>query len=619
MKKISILALLLVVFLPAFCLNLLGTVKDEKTLSPIKGALVTLTKDGALTAKVKTEADGSFKFEVQENADYKIQITKDGYGEERIALSTVFRGAVKELPSLDLLLTPLDPANTVNKPVEELVVKSSVSSGIEINVSGKVFSRFDGVLSGVKVLMKNRLNGDIQSAVTDKEGNYAFKLVPNANYYVEVENNITAYSYFGYVLSTIGVGRDINIFRNIERIGTLASTGEKTEATKEVKPKEEKNNTVAGKDNAPVEEKKAQKDKEAEMMKELNKKYEQMKKDNADKEKKLETAKKEKEEKKMVARNVVVKITDMDEKKSTVNEDSIAKYKEGLTAAAKAMEEKQLAEQKRIESEKKAADLRSKELEAKKRSEAEKQLAEQKRLEEQKRKEDLMAAANAKAIEEKQLAEQKRIESEKKAADLKTKELEAKRKTETEKQLAEQKRLEEASRKSELSDETSKKAENNRIDSMIGTAPKFMHQPGAEKKANKQDVQTNSALPIGNDETRTPVIDNKIYYPAGKAMLDDMAKEYLAGLASKMLADSSIHVSIIVHTDANMETTIEDYLCKLRSRKVLDELLNRGVSFQRLTVRLTGMKQPSNSCVRNKDGCTDLDHQMNRFTELVID
>ena len=178
----------------------------------------------------------------------------------------------------------------------------------------------------------------------------------------------------------------------------------------------------------------------------------------------------------------------------------------------------------------------------------------------------------------------------------------------------------EANKKADVSKETSSKSENRRIDSMIGTGPKFMHQNANEKKAVKvYNTQENLTLPVGNDETRTPVIDNKIYYPAGKAMLDDFAKEYLAGLASKMLSDSSIHVSIIVHTDANMESTIEDYLCKLRSRKVLDELLNRGVSFQRLTVRLTGMKQPSNPCVRNKDGCTDLDHQMNRYTELVID
>jgi outer membrane protein OmpA-like peptidoglycan-associated protein len=129
--------------------------------------------------------------------------------------------------------------------------------------------------------------------------------------------------------------------------------------------------------------------------------------------------------------------------------------------------------------------------------------------------------------------------------------------------------------------------------------------------------KTNSLLPIAENETRTPVIDNKIYYGEGKASLDVDAIKYLTDLAKKLLSNSSLKLEIAIHCDLNNEASIADYICKLRIKRIADLMVNQlSINFQQLVIRSVGMNEPLNTCKKGDAACTSLDHQMNRRTEI---
>jgi outer membrane protein OmpA-like peptidoglycan-associated protein len=126
-------------------------------------------------------------------------------------------------------------------------------------------------------------------------------------------------------------------------------------------------------------------------------------------------------------------------------------------------------------------------------------------------------------------------------------------------------------------------------------------------------------LPIGVDENRTPVIDNKIYFGPGKAILDEEAKKYLLEMSNKLIGNLNLKLNISVHADANEEASIADYICKLRTKNITDLLLHKyNVNFSQLIIRSAGSAQGVNLCIKGDAKCSELDHQMNRRVEISI-
>ena len=155
---------------------------------------------------------------------------------------------------------------------------------------------------------------------------------------------------------------------------------------------------------------------------------------------------------------------------------------------------------------------------------------------------------------------------------------------------------------------------------MASSGNRFMHKEKTKEdieKENDNNSIVKNPLPISVDESRTPVINDIIYFGPGKGILDEEAKKYLLDIANKLKADANLKLDISIHADANDELTVSEYLCKLRLKNISDLLINTyKVNFSQLTIRNTGSDQGANACKKGDVNCTELDHQMNRRIEL---
>ncbi|MCX6256712.1 MAG: OmpA family protein [Bacteroidia bacterium] len=74
--------------IPGLQLTAQGFVKDEKTGTPVIGALVKILGDDGYTLEMNTEADGSYKFKLRENVDYSISASYKDYFTNKGLVST---------------------------------------------------------------------------------------------------------------------------------------------------------------------------------------------------------------------------------------------------------------------------------------------------------------------------------------------------------------------------------------------------------------------------------------------------------------------------------------------------------------------------------------------------
>lgn len=621
MKRILTCTVLLILTLQLFATKLNGIIRDEKTQKPLSGVQIRVMKGDLVSAQAVTYADGTFSIDLSENSDYKIYISKDGYEEERMNLSTIFRAAIREFPLLDLSLSPVGAEKESNLSQSSMTLKSkSINETPAITLEGKVFNRENGLLAGFDVWLKNNLTGELKMTSSDQSGNYIFSLLPNVNYELKL-NDQNDYQFNSFFVSTIGLNRSLNIIRNVE--------GVYTGKVKEPDPVLETKTVVS--DQAPIAPapvptvEKRKKDKEAELMEEMNRKYQEVR--NAEKERRS------KSERKMVARNVVVRITDVERnKKKEMAEHAKPPADEVFDDTYVKKEEKPVSE------------------EVKKVEEVAEKMEEKKEVAPVAVDKPLVVNKAEPAVEVKPVPEpDKKLD--KRPAMVQPKVSQTPKpdpvaKVEKPEELKPEK-AEAAVKPAEtavLDKKAKQEAENRRIDSMIGTGPRFMHTEltSEDKKrtgindsdksklnpAEAYDALTQGAtpipsadkikkfLPVKEDESRTPVIDNKIYFGPGKLFLDEEAKEFLAGIATRMRNNPELSLDVIVHCDANMEASIMDYVCKSRSRKVLDELMAKGVTFSKVVIRIAGTSQSVNDCKKGMDNCTELDHQLNRRIEF---
>ena len=125
--------------------------------------------------------------------------------------------------------------------------------------------------------------------------------------------------------------------------------------------------------------------------------------------------------------------------------------------------------------------------------------------------------------------------------------------------------------------------------------------------------------PIPAPVVKPSVLGNKykVYFAFDKWNLTDKATASLDSLASNLKEDVTVNVSIKSHTDSRGPANYNMKLSEKRGKSVIDYLVGKGISVNRINAQAFGETQLVNKC---KDGvkCTEAEHALNRRTESVI-
>lgn len=145
---------------------------------------------------------------------------------------------------------------------------------------------------------------------------------------------------------------------------------------------------------------------------------------------------------------------------------------------------------------------------------------------------------------------------------------------------------------------------------------------------NKKKKEGSLDEPVSNNTGRIQTIDaegseqifvreNSIFYPAGKAVLNQKAIDFLKKIANEFKNQSNKKILIEIFSDANKELAIKDYICRLRSEEIVTYIINFGIPFDKLIVSIVGNKVLANNCKAGVT-CTETQHQENRRSRLTF-
>jgi len=110
--------------------------------------------------------------------------------------------------------------------------------------------------------------------------------------------------------------------------------------------------------------------------------------------------------------------------------------------------------------------------------------------------------------------------------------------------------------------------------------------------------------------------DGNIFFGSGKALITWAVETHLQQLA-KSVNSKKQQIKITAYADANQEAKVGDYIAKLRAEEVTRILLENGVDFKQLEVKITGNKALENNCYENV-GCSEFEHQQNRRVDIEV-
>ena len=113
------------------------------------------------------------------------------------------------------------------------------------------------------------------------------------------------------------------------------------------------------------------------------------------------------------------------------------------------------------------------------------------------------------------------------------------------------------------------------------------------------------------------VKENTIYFPPGKALLNNLAIDFIVEVVNKIKDDPTKKLLVEVYCDSNQEYLIKDYICRLRSEEVVGYLINNGLSFDRMSINNIGYRILANKCAKDVK-CSDEEHQENRRVRFSI-
>ena len=110
---------------------------------------------------------------------------------------------------------------------------------------------------------------------------------------------------------------------------------------------------------------------------------------------------------------------------------------------------------------------------------------------------------------------------------------------------------------------------------------------------------------------------SNIYYDFDKYNIREDASRELDYVYQLLVTYPSMHISLMSHTDSRGTDGYNERLARNRANSAMQYLLNRGISAHRLTKEGVGERQHVNRCA-NGVKCDELEHQMNRRTEIKI-
>ena len=120
-------------------------------------------------------------------------------------------------------------------------------------------------------------------------------------------------------------------------------------------------------------------------------------------------------------------------------------------------------------------------------------------------------------------------------------------------------------------------------------------------------------LPVA-EKVLEPMI---VYYDLAKWNIRTDAAKVLDEVVQLMLDDKSLSVELTSHTDARGSNTSNDELSRKRSESVIQYLVDRGISRDRISANYFGEKRLTNRC-SNGVTCTEEEQQENRRTEITF-
>lgn len=135
----------------------------------------------------------------------------------------------------------------------------------------------------------------------------------------------------------------------------------------------------------------------------------------------------------------------------------------------------------------------------------------------------------------------------------------------------------------------------------------------------KRDLYLNPPLIINDGDDLANVLNlNPIYFDLDKSFIRwDAAKE-LMKVVSVMEQRPDIKVDVRSHTDSRADDDYNAALSQRRNDSTIQFLIDQGISPGRLTGRGYGETQLTNNCGNGAD-CSEIQHQLNRRSEFIVD
>lgn len=127
----------------------------------------------------------------------------------------------------------------------------------------------------------------------------------------------------------------------------------------------------------------------------------------------------------------------------------------------------------------------------------------------------------------------------------------------------------------------------------------------------------NYTMHLDSDEAEKPIVMENVYYNTGKSSIRKDAAQELDKLVTLLKENPEIKIEIGSHTDSRQTKSYNQRLSEQRAKAVVNYLVSKGISKNRLRSKGYGESQLLNDC---KDGveCSEEQHQKNRRTEFKI-
>jgi outer membrane protein OmpA-like peptidoglycan-associated protein len=108
-----------------------------------------------------------------------------------------------------------------------------------------------------------------------------------------------------------------------------------------------------------------------------------------------------------------------------------------------------------------------------------------------------------------------------------------------------------------------------------------------------------------------------IYYETGSARLTSASKQVIDERLLTLLNDKPVDIEIMSHTDSRGNDSFNQSLSQQRANSVVNYLVSKGISRNRLSAKGYGESRLANRCANGVE-CSENQHQQNRRTEFRV-